>query len=475
MQLFYRPGKAVLGDMIPFYDEGKWKPFYLKNTRGNDGPDCEGGWHMLTTEDHVHFTEHPTHIKGGTGSVLKVDEVYHMFYCTFLDNPRRQFIRHAVSTDLDVWTPIEEEVLPADGEIYDPAEWRDPFVFWNEEEGQWWMIMASSVLGKTERRACVGLCVSQDLHHWEYRRPLYAPMAAAGACECPDLFRMGDWYYLVYSNYCDRFQTMYRMSRSLSGPWIRPEQDTFDSRAYYAAKTGTDGKHRYIYGWNPTKELPKKNFNPANRISQDCCSWDWGGNLVVHRVLQNPDGTLRVVPEEHVDAALKTEHRIEAEPVLGSCEISPWEIRINGDCGFGGVLLNPVPRQCKLEGELSFSPGTRRFGIALQMDENFDVGYYLTLEPGRNRLEYVSGIRFLGDDGQGGKMFPYAVEMERPFQLQPDTFYPFKIFVEDSVLVVYLVNEIAMNARMYDHAGRRFGLFAINGRAEFRNVKLYTE
>lgn len=92
MQLFYRPGKAVLGDMIPFYDEGKWKPFYLKNTRGNDGPDCEGGWHMLTTEDHVHFTEHPTHIKGGTGSVLKVDEVYHMFYCTFLDNPRRQFI-----------------------------------------------------------------------------------------------------------------------------------------------------------------------------------------------------------------------------------------------------------------------------------------------------------------------------------------------------------------------------------------------
>ena len=181
MQLFYRPGKAVLGDMIPFYDEGKWKPFYLKNTRGNDGPDCEGGWHMLTTEDHVHFTEHPTHIKGGTGSVLKVDEVYHMFYCTFLDNPRRQFIRHAVSTDLDVWTPIEEEVLPADGEIYDPAEWRDPFVFWNEEEGQWWMIMASSVLGKTERRACVGLCVSQDLHHWEYRRPLYAPMAAAGA------------------------------------------------------------------------------------------------------------------------------------------------------------------------------------------------------------------------------------------------------------------------------------------------------
>ena len=29
-------------------------------------------------------------------------------------------------------------------------------------------------------------------------------------------------------------------------------------------------------------------FNPANRISQDVCAWDWGGNMVVHKVLQNP-------------------------------------------------------------------------------------------------------------------------------------------------------------------------------------------
>ena len=152
----------------------------------------------------------------------------------------------------------------------------------------------------------MGLCASKELNlsTWEYRQPLYAPMAAAGACECPDLFKMGDWYYLVFSNYCDRFTTMYRMSKSLNGPWITPEQDTFDSCAYYAAKTGTDGKDRYIYGWNPTKELPKKMFNPANRISQDVCAWDWGGNMVVHKVLQNPDGTLRVAPEPHVDLSL---------------------------------------------------------------------------------------------------------------------------------------------------------------------------
>ena len=100
MELFYRPGEAVLGDVIPFYDAGEFKPFYLKNTRGHAGPDCEEGWHRLSTKDHLHFTEFPAHIRGGTGSVLKVGELYHMFYCTFEDNPRRQFIRHATSRDL---------------------------------------------------------------------------------------------------------------------------------------------------------------------------------------------------------------------------------------------------------------------------------------------------------------------------------------------------------------------------------------
>ena len=49
---------------------------------------------------------------------------------------------------------------------------------------------------------------------------------------------MGDWYYLVFSSYADRYQTLYRKSRSLNGPWETPEIDTFDTRAFYAAKTG---------------------------------------------------------------------------------------------------------------------------------------------------------------------------------------------------------------------------------------------
>lgn len=78
----------------------------------------------------------------------------------------------------------------------------------------------------------MGLCKSKDLHHWDYCEPFYAPMNAQCAFECPDFFRMGDWYYLVFSSYADRYQTMYRKSRSPYGPWQTPEIDTFDTRAF---------------------------------------------------------------------------------------------------------------------------------------------------------------------------------------------------------------------------------------------------
>lgn len=71
--------------------------------------------------------------------------------------------------------------------------------------------------------------------------------------EMPDLFRRGDWWCLLTTEYSDRSKTVYRMSRSMCGPWSAPVHDAFDGRAYYAARTASDGAHRYLFGWVPTK------------------------------------------------------------------------------------------------------------------------------------------------------------------------------------------------------------------------------
>ena len=134
MSLYFRPEKAVLGDVIPYYDNGVFKPFYLRNYRANRDEQHQDSWVMLSTTDHIHYTEHDTKIVGGTGSVIKVDGLYHMFYCTFQKLPEKNYMNHAVSTDLDVWTEIPEDRFASDDVIYEPIHWRDPFVFWSEEE-----------------------------------------------------------------------------------------------------------------------------------------------------------------------------------------------------------------------------------------------------------------------------------------------------------------------------------------------------
>ena len=72
--------------------------------------------------------------------------------------------------------------------------------------------------------------------NWTCEEPFYAPEMYV-TMECPEVFRMGSWWYLVFSTFSDRFTTHYRMARTLDGPWEIPEDDVFDTRADYAIKT----------------------------------------------------------------------------------------------------------------------------------------------------------------------------------------------------------------------------------------------
>jgi len=475
MDLFYTPKYAKAGDVIPYYNEDlqQFDNFYLKNWNPDAPKDqVVYGWHRLSTKDNLHFTEEPTGIHGGTGSIVKHNDLYHMFYCTFDQNPDRQWVRHATSTDLTNWTDIPEEKFGPDGVIYKLSDWRDPFVFWNEEEGKWWMLLAARENAPTERNGCVGLCSSEDLSHWEYRKPLYAPRTHQAANECPDLFKMGDWYYLVYSNYTDGFCTYYRMSKSLNGPWIRPAIDTFDGRAFYAGKTGFDGKDRYIYGWNPTKGENYWNFDPKNDYGPDYQTWNWGGSIVVHKIIQHKDGTLGTAIPETVEAVLQKPIELTLNPILGDWKVGKDWASTDAEGGMAGLLGNKTPRLCCLKAKMVYNGEPARFGIGLQLDEDFSQGYYFEFEPWYNRIQFRSGLRMYED---GGKMFPYAVEMERPLKLEAGKVYEIKIFIQDSIAVLYVNDDLAFGVRMYNYTGRNFGLFSSDGTATFTNIRLLTE
>ena len=135
MQLFYTPDHARVGDVIPYYENGEFKLFYLKNWNPYFGSDKTYGWHLLTTKDLIHYeSETAIGILGGTGCIIKVEGLYHLYYCVFEDQPQRQYVCHATSTDLTNWTKYPDETFGPDESIYLLTDWRDPHVIWNEEE-----------------------------------------------------------------------------------------------------------------------------------------------------------------------------------------------------------------------------------------------------------------------------------------------------------------------------------------------------
>ena len=466
--VFYRPHGASVGDVIPFYAEDEFKLFYLHIWRV--APEQRGpkGWYLLGSKDFVHYREDgPCHIPGGTGSVLKVGDRYHLFYCVFPDG--RQIICHATSHDLIHWDLHPEEDFTPDPAYYEQSDWRDPLVFWNEQERQWWMLVAARARSPYNRSGCVGLCVSNDLKTWQARPPLHAPNISLGALECPDLFRMGDWWYLIYSTYTDRFVTQYRMSRTLEGPWLAPAVDTFDGRAFYAAKTGSDGRHRYLFGWNPTRTENEYNWNPPAYSGFDHATWDWGGHLIVHELVQRSDGSLCVRMPDSVAKAYPTPQALSLTEALGSWHIDTTGAETQAEQGFACVTAGPLPSRALVSARFRFRPGTRRLGLWVRASKALDQGYQIQFEPDRQRLVFKS---YVFADEHGGKIPTGEVDLERPLTLEPDRTYHVALLLDDTVCEVYVNDEVALSTRMYDLTAGDLACYVTDGAARFEDLRL---
>jgi beta-fructofuranosidase len=470
MQINYKPQDGWAADFIPFYWQGEYHLFYLKDYR-NIPEHGEGTpWCHLVTHDFVHFTDHGECLSRGTqeeqdlyvftGSVVYGEGRFHIYYTGHNPHLRRsgkpeQAIMHAVSDDLYHWEKVEGELFFAPSDRFEPHDWRDPFVFWNEDTGEYWMLTAARLKeGPSRRRGCTGLCTSKDLKQWAVQDPLYTPDLYF-THECPDLFQMGDWWYLVFSEFSDACVTRYRMARSPSGPWLTPTVDTFDGRAFYAAKTASDGERRFLFGWNPTRVHEK-----------DDQSWQWGGNLVVHEVIQNPDGSLGVRVPETVARSFASPSPVhfassfKAPLPDNDCAV------IDATGAFRCLGAGPLPDSAKIDATIQFSEATHSFGIMLRTSPDFEQGYYVRFEPERSRLVFDTWPR------PGDK--PHMVEVERPLCLCSGQPVRVTIYVDDSLCEVYANDTVALSARMYDHPQGEWGVFVTDGQAEFMNLTLST-
>jgi beta-fructofuranosidase len=472
--LFYRPGDGVAADFIPFYWEGSYHLFYLKDYR-NPGSHGEGTpWFHLVTKDFLQFEDWGEALpRGGvedqdlyvfTGCVfaetLNLDKPkFHIFYTGH--NPHFQekgkpiqAVMHAVSSNLRTWEKDSDFLFFSPiTQGYEPDDWRDPFVFWNPDMEEYWMLLAARwQTGPARYRGLTAASASKDLVNWEVRQPFWSPDLYF-THECPDLFKMNDWYYLVYSTFSERCVTHYRMSRDLNGPWIAPLNDTFDSRAFYAAKTASDGQSRYIFGWLPTRTG-----------ENDEGDWNWGGDLVVHEIVQSEDGTLNVRMPDTIKNAFKEPFPLNHQPILGEWKISENRLQAKSIGRFSTVLSGRLPDECLVEASLRFSPETVSAGLLLRTNSELEPHYQVRIEPGAKRMVIDRWPR-PGDQ-------PFM--LERPLPQLSGGMVNMRLLISGSCLVVYADEQVALSCRLYDHAKGELGFFIAEGEAEFLNLTVKT-
>ncbi len=460
------------GDAIPFFHAGRYHLFYLSSPVGETELPARARtcWRHLVSDDLVRWEEEMVALPLGkegdpdtegiwTGSVIHANERFHVFYTAAARGSSfPQTICHAVSDDLVHFVKdINNPILTPRLDMYEPQDWRDPFVFWNDEEGCFWMLIAARIRsGPPGRRGAVALATSPDLVQWHVEAPLYAP-GSTYCPECPEIFRLGDRWRLVYSRFSESPGTIYRDADYLRGPWRTPVVDRWDGGRWYAAKSLTDDRGRRIaFGWTHDR-----------RGLTDTGEWLWAGDMDMPReIYPRSDGTLGIrLPAEILNSFS------EPLPVALRAVAGDWQSEEGAVVGRGvaGLALAALELPTAADSsrpqmiECTITPRdiAGSVGMVLQTSEALDRGLGVIVQPARDQIALVEWPTGQESDRQK----PPLVEHWLP--LSATQSFTLQCLLRGSVLEVFFDGRVALTHRIYAPGSTVAGLFVQDDDARF--------
>ena len=474
MTVYRRPAsRGPAGDAIPFGHDGVFHLFHLQSPNGAvHWPErVRTSWAHARSQDLVTWVELPLAVSPGdpgdcdsdgawTGSVIAKDGVFHLFYTGHqLGSETPQTICRATSDDLVHFTKDRSRPLLApDTTQYEPGDWRDPFVFWNEEAGTYWMLIAARLnSGPKWRRGAVALATSPDLDTWEIAPdPLFVTNTFCP--ECPEMFKLGDRWYLVYSRFSEDARTIYRTATSSRGPWRIPAKETLDGRRWYAAKSvAFDEETRVFFGWIHDREG-----------HTDQGDWLWAGDFAAPRlVTAEVGGGLSVrLPDAVVSAySVSTTTSLPPHVVLGSK--GSLEYR------FFDLKSERYLFSCAIKPESD----TALFGLLFRMDDDL-AGYAFTFDRRRDSAALIRWPQpldkfwseFVGYDEPREVDGPRLVEEQ--IDLKGASPVECRLIVDESLVELYVNDTIALSYRVHGRSLHELGLFADDGAIDVANINL---
>ena len=479
--LHMHPPAGWFGDPIPFYWEGIWHLFYLRDQQHHALPGGRHTWGHLSSRDLVEWMEEPLAIplgvegevdsaSCGTGGIIAgPDGTFHLYYLgRFIstNGEKREALCHATSRDLRVWAKDRANPISRpDPRHYNLGDWRDGFPFWNAEAGEYWMIVTASLRdAPISRRGCLVALRSTDLWHWSLaERPFWAPHLDVYH-ECPDLFFEAGWWYLIYSVVGDptNVGTLYRRSRSLAGPWESPPVCSFDGPLLYAAKTASDGARRLLFGWVPTR-----------LGDHDAGTVQWGGHSTMREITRDAEGLLWARCPREVLALGVARPRPSVQPRLGEWVVDEISVSVANPAGFAYATIDGLPSGYSIHCRFRSAKSVDRFGLLFRTGPDLRAGYRLTVEPGREQLSLAPfGVSSLA--GQGGliRQFPAARARAIDAAEIGSAGIDVVAIVVGSLIEVFVDERIALVGRFYDHRGDSLALFVEDGGGSFEDVTI---
>lgn len=491
---YYKPAVGYVGDPMPFFDPvaGDFKVLYLQDFR----PNPEGTYHPIwgvSTKDAAHYTALGELVSCGTlksqdaaigtGSTI-YDEASKLYYTFYTGNKYKptgdesaQAVMVATSPDFKTWTKDRTFLLKGQDFGYDKNDFRDPFVF-KGDDGKFHMLVSTKKSGK----GSLAEFVSDDLKNWT-DNGVFMTMMWDRFYECPDLFKMGDYWYLVYSEIHHAVRRVqYFKGRTLDelktctandvARWPDAHEGFLDSRGLYAGKTASDGTNRYLWGWCPTRSGKDNTAVGASPAEPE-----WAGNLVCYKLIQHEDGTLTLGEVEAISNKYNKVCEVEVKDQNGMSVVERKDAEgnlirdekgevikdtiLSGDNAY--MLLSRLGSHNKISFTVTTSNEWDKFGISMVRGSDSKKYYTMVVNPEDENNRKVN----FEEQGVEGKGFIAGID-GYVFARPSDNVYNITIYTDNSICVMYINDVCSYTNRIYGIQKNCWSINSYNG----ANVKI---
>lgn len=448
---FFLPGvdginQPYVGDPMPYYEDGTYYIYYLKD----GGDSYNHSIYLTTTTDFITYKEQDTPVLEasrssgqdswiGTGSVVKVDETYYLFYTGHTKSATAEFkekIMVATSDNLTSFKKIEEWEITPPSQLGQKNDFRDPQAYVDLETGDINLTITASQEGIAR---ILKYTLSSDLKECHYDGIIFTnTQGDFWNLECSDTFYLGDTWYITYSAQDDTL--WYASSDNQYGPYS--EAKRLDGKLFYAAKHVEDGKNSYMVGWARRSESVSS--------TQDVSGW--AGNLEVQKIVEKEKGVLTLEPVDAVVDQYQTRRALlinEAHLYAEAGSLYTYYDVFNCYESF------------MITGDFTYS-GNGSFGLCFDYNGNTDKYKMISITPESNALQLYFN--------EGSTLIT-----ESEVNLVPNENYSFTYIQEGSVGIFYIDGEAALTVRLYGVSGKPIRLFVENNAVEFSALRQYTK